>query len=161
MEKEDNLKDLKKDYKKIEKEYNLPDFEKLNEDFQIEKVIEVKTDFLIREIRKFMADKFSNYLRFIEAILNPVNVSMFIFSIIKSIGVEEKNKLTDIYKDLAKIEVDLIELEVEFIEEKEANFIKEAYNTWQKIKKDLLNVVGVIKKNWDNKSEVNEKGYFG
>ncbi len=161
MEKEYNLKDLKKDYKKIQKEYNLPDFEKLNEDFQIEKVIEVKTDFLIREIRKFMADKFSNYLRFIEAILNPVNVSMFIFSIIKSIGVEEKNKLTDIYKDLAKIEVDLIELEVEFIEEKEANFIKEAYNTWQKIKKDLLNVVGVIKKNWDNKSEVNEKGYFG
>jgi len=147
MEKEYNLENLKKDYKKIQKKYDLPDFEKLNEDFQIEKVIEVKTDFLIREIRKFMADKFSNYLRFIEAILNPVNVSMFIFSVIKSIGVEEKNKLTDIYKNLAKIEVRLIELEVKFIEEKEADFIKESYNIWQKIKEDLLNVVGVIKKN--------------
>jgi len=161
MEKEYNLENLKKDYKKIQKKYDLPDFEKLNEDFQIEKVIEVKTDFLIREIRKFMADKFSNYLRFIEAILNPVNVSMFIFSVIKSIGVEEKNKLTDIYKNLAKIEVRLIELEVKFIEEKEADFIKESYNIWQKIKEDLLNVVGVIKENWDNKSEVNGKGYFG
>ncbi len=161
MGKESDLENLKKDYEKIQRKHDLPSFQELNEDFQIEKVAEIKTDFLVREIRKFMADKFSNYLRFIEALLQPVNTPMFIFSIIKSIGVEEKKKLTDIYKKLVKIEVRLIELDVEFFEEKEVDFIKESYEIWQKIKKDMLEIFESIKKNWDNKSEVNGKGYFG
>lgn len=161
MEKESDLENLKKDYEKIQRKHDLPSFQELNEDFQVEKVAEIKTDFLVREIRKFMADKFSNYLRFIEALLQPVNTPMFIFSIIKSIGVEEKKKLTDIYKKLVKIEVRLIELDVEFFEEKEVDFIKESYEIWQKIKKDMLEIFESIKKNWDNKSEVNGKGYFG
>lgn len=160
IEKSD-LENLKQDYEKIQRKHDLPSFEELNKDFQIEKVAEVKTDFLVREIRKFMADKFSNYLRFTEAVLQPMNTPMFIFSIIKSVGTEEKKKLTDIYKKLVKIEVRLIELDIKFVEEKEVEFIKESYEVWQEIKKDMLGVVESIKKNWDNKSEVNGKGYFG
>ena len=161
MEKKSNLKNLKQDYKKIQGKYNLPSFENLNEDFNIEKLVEVETDFLEREIRKFIADKFSNYLRFVETVLNPVNAPMFLFSIIKSIGADEKKKLTEVYKKLVKIEVRLIELDIKFIEEKEIEFIKESYEIWQEIKEDMLEILGVIKKNWDNKSEVNGKGYFG
>lgn len=155
------LQDLKKNYAKIQKQYDLPSFDELNKDFQIEKVAEGETDFLIREIRKFMADKFSNYLRFIEAILNPVNAPMFIFSIIKSIGIEEKNKLTDIYGKLSKTEIRLIKLDINFAEEKEADFVKESYKMWQEIKKDILDVLEVMKNNLGNKTEVNGKGYFG
>lgn len=161
MPEKSNLENLKKNYKKIQKQYGLPSFDDLNKDFQIEKLAEVETDFLIREIRKFVADKFSNYLRFIEAILNPVNAPMFIFSIIKTIGVKERNKLTGIYKKLAKIEVSLIKIDIEFHEEKEVAFVKESYNLWQEVKKDLLDVVSMIKKNWGNKFEVNGKSYFG
>ncbi|MAH03870.1 hypothetical protein CMI39_03750 [Candidatus Pacearchaeota archaeon] len=161
MKKECNLDNLKKDYKKIQTKYSLPSFEKLNEDFQIEKIAEVETDYLLREIRKFVADKFSNYLRFIEAILHPVNAPMFVFSVIKSIDIEDKNKLVEIYKKLAKTEVRLIEVDVDFSLEKEAEFINESYKLWQGIKKDLLDVIDKIKKNWDNKFEVNNKGYLG
>jgi len=158
---ESNLENFKRDFKKIQKKFNLPDFEKLNEDFQIEKIAEVETDYPTREIRKFIADKFSNYLRFIEAILHPVNAPMFIFSIIKSIGAEEKSKLTEIYKKLARSEVRLIELDVEFSEKKEAEFIKDSYELWQTVKKDMLIVVDVVKKNFGNKLVQNGKGYFG
>ena len=161
MAKESDLENLKKDYLVVQRKYNLPSFENLNEDFQIEKIAEVETDILIREVRKFIADKFSNYLRFVETILNPSNAPMFVFSIIKSIGVEEKKKLIEVYKELTKIEIRLIELDTDFFEEKEAEFIKEAYEIWQKIKKDVLEVVEVIKKNLDNKFEVNGKSYFG
>ena len=130
-------------------------------DFQIEKLAETETDFLIREIRKFIADKFMNYLRFIESVLNPVNVPMFVFSIVKSIGEEEKKRLTEVYKKLAKCEVDLIELDIEFSEDEEARFVKEACVLWGKMKNDILGVIGVIKKNWGNKLEVNGKNYFG
>lgn len=161
MKDKSNLENLKKDYKKIQEQYNLPDFAELNEDFHIEKISEVNTELLLREIRKFMADKFSNYLRFIETILNPVNAPMFVFSFVKSIGLEDKKKLTEIYKKLAKIEIDLIELDISFIEKKEVEFVKESYKIWQEIKKDLLEVIETIKKNWDNKGEVNGKQYFG
>ena len=161
MEKKSDLGKLKEDYKKIQKKYGLPGFEELNKDFQIEKIAEIETDFLIREIRKFMAEKFSNYLRFIETILQPVNVPMFIFSIIKSIGVKEKERLTDAYKKLIKVEIRLFELDIKFSEEKEIAFIKESYEMWQEMKKDILEIVGVMKKNLDNKSETNSKDYFG
>ncbi len=161
MSEECNLENLKEDYKKIQKKYDLPEFKKFNEDFQIEKLAETETDFLVREIRKFMADKFMNYLRFIESILNPVNVPMFVFSIVKSIGEEEKKKLTEVYKKLAKCEVDLIRLDVKFSEDDEVKFVKESYDLWQEMKKDISGVIEVIKKNWDNKVEVNGKGYFG
>jgi len=156
-----DLESLKENYKKIQKRYDLPEFEKLNEDFQIEKLAETETDFLVREIRKFIADKFMNYLRFIESILNPVNVPMFVFSVIKTIGEEEKKRLSEIYKKLAKCEVELIKLDLEFSEDTEAVFVKEHYELWQEMKKGILEVIEVIKKNWDNKLESNGKGYFG
>ncbi|MCX6750104.1 MAG: hypothetical protein NTZ83_01470 [Candidatus Pacearchaeota archaeon] len=159
--KESDLEKLKENYKKIQKVHNLPDFDKLNLDFSIEKVAEVETDFLIREVARIMAEKFSNYLRFVELILNPVNSPMFIFSLIKTIGESEKKKLSEIYKELAKIELNLIELDVDFSEKKEAEFINSSYKTWMSVKKDFLEVIEKIKSNWDSKQENNNKAYFG
>lgn len=159
--KESNLENLKKDYKKIQSKYNLPDFKELNEDFNIEKISETETEYLIREIRRFMGEKFSNYLRFSEAILNPVNVQMFILSIIKTIMPEDRKKLVEIYKKLSRMEVQAIELEIEFSDKKESDFIKESFKIWRETKKDLLEFVNTIKKGWDNKFEMNSKSYFG
>ncbi len=95
MEKEWNLGQLKNNYKIFQEEYNLPSFEKLNEDFQIEKAAESETDFILREIRRCITDKFFNYLRFVESILTPVNAPMFVFAITKTIGTKDREKLMD------------------------------------------------------------------
>jgi len=159
--KESELEKLKENYKKIEKTYNLPSFDKLNTDFAIEKIAEVETDYLIREVTRIMAEKFSNYLRFVELVLNPVNSPMFIFSLIKTMGEDEKKKFSEIYKRLARIELDLIEADVDFSEKKEAEFINNSYKIWINMKKDFLYVIEKIKSNWDNKNENNSKAYFG
>lgn len=161
MKDETDLENLKKNYRILQKKYSLPEFAEMNKDFSIEKIAETETDFLLREIRKFMVDKFSNYFRFIEAVLNPVNAPMFVFSIVKTIGNDEKKKLTEIYKKLAQIEIEIIELDIDFVEEKEVKFLKESYKVWQEIKKDFLKILEIIKKNWNTKSETNGKGYFG
>jgi hypothetical protein len=160
-EKDCKLEELKENYKKIEKEYNLPSFNELNKEFSIEKVSEIETDFLIREIGRVMAEKLSNYLRFVEMILNPVNAPMFIFSLVKSLGEDERRILSNIYKDLTKIELNLIELDVSFSEKKEADFINNSYKTWMNIKKDLLIIIEKIKSSLDNRYENSNKGYFG
>lgn len=161
MAKELCLDDFKNDYARLQEKHGLPGFEQMNEDFSIEKLAEVKTEYLVREVRKFVADKIGNYMRFVEALVQPSNVPMFVFSIVKSMGDEGQKKLKEIYKKIAKLEIDLIELDLVCAEEKEAQFIKEAYKIWQQIKAESLDVVELIRKNWDNNIKKDSKGYFG
>lgn len=161
MAEEWNLKKLKEIYFDFSKQYNLPLFEKLNEDFQIEKAAEFETDFVLREIREIITNKFLNYLRFVESILNPSNTPMFMFAVVKTLGNKEREKLSDLYKKIAKIEIDLIEFDLEYSEKKEAEAIKKYYEIWQAIKKDFIEIVKVIKNNWDNKEEKDKGNYLG
>ena len=161
MLEESKLQKLKEKYSVLRIKYNLPNFEELNGEFQIEKTAESETDFILKEIRRYMVDKLLNYLRFIESLLSPVNVPMFVFAITKTLGEHEKEKLRELYKKIAKVEVEFIELDLEYSESKEAESIKKYYSFWQEIRKELLIIVGVIKENWDAKAEDNGKGYFG
>lgn len=156
-----NLELLKERYFEIQKKHNLPSFEELNQEFGIEKTEIEKFDILIREIRKYVADKLLNYLKFIETILNPSNASMVIFSIIKALGEDEKKKFTEIYKKIAKIELDLIELDISFNEEKEAEFIKKGHILWKEISKDLMAIMDKVKENWDKESTKSGSSFVG
>jgi len=83
------------------------------------------------------------------------------FSLIKNFNAEDKKQLSEIYKKLAKNEIKLIEVDTEFSEKKEAEFVKSSYKLWQGLKKDILELLDGVEKKWDNKFEVDKKGYFG
>ena len=154
------LENLKNEYLELHKKYRLPSFQEMNEDFYIEKIAENETEILIREVRRTVGDRLTNYMRFVENLLNPVNVPMFVFSIIKLIGQEEKNKLSEIYKKLIKNEIRFVERDLEFDELKEAEFVRDSYGLWQEIKKELANILEKVDKNWGTKTEESSKGYF-
>ena len=86
---------------------------------------------------------------------------MFVFSVVKTLSSEDKSKLTEIYKELARNEIRLFAIDVEYSEKKEADFIRDVFKTWQKIKKDLVKILGTIEKNIDSKSDNNHRKYFG
>ena len=155
------LEQLKIEYLVLHKKYDLPGFKEMNEDFYIEKIAENETEMLMREVRRMVGDRLANYMRFIENLLNPVNVPMFVFSIIKLIGAEEKKKLQEIYKKLIKNEIKFVGRDLEFDEAKEAEFIKGSYRLWQEMKKEISGVFEMVDKNWETKTEENSKGYFG
>jgi hypothetical protein len=122
MEEEKTCLDiLKEEYSQLGSD--LPEFDSLNLDFQIEKLSEMETDYLAREIRKFVVEKFSSYLKFIESLLNPVNSSMIVFSIIKALNKEDKEKLIGIYKKLAKFELEVLKLDLDYSENQEIDFL--------------------------------------
>ena len=158
-----NIDFLRKAYRVLEKKYKLPEFDLLNRDFQIEKIADSETEYLLREIRKMISAVLTNYLRFVEIVLHPVNVPMFIFSIVKSLGKDELSRFKEIYKKLARKEIELIRLDLTYDEKGEVDFIKDSCKIWQGVKKDILDVIKTIEKNWDNKIELNGKGnnYFG
>ncbi len=155
------LDELKKNYEKLAKKYSLPSFDELNKDFYIERVSDIETDYVLREIRKFISDRYSNYMRFIEAILNPVNAPMFVYSIIKIISMEDKKILEGIYNKFMQIELMLIELDIQNTEAKEAEFIIKSYKEWQDFKKSMAIVFEAIKNNKSVKPEKNNGNYLG
>lgn len=158
---ESKLEKFKKEYLKLQKKYSLPSFEELNRDFGIEKASESETDIPIREIRKQISEKIYNYLRLIETLINPVNAPMSILSVVKTLNLEDKNKLAEVYKKFVKSELQLVLTDIEFSEKREAEFIKDTYKTWQEAKKEMIDVLGKVEKNLENKTENNGRKYFG
>jgi len=152
---------FKEEYKKIQEKHSLPDFDELNRDFMIEKIYEIETDYLIREIRKHIAERIYSYMRLIETMLNPQNAHLFVFSIIKTMNEDDKKKLSDTYSKLAKNEIKLIKVDLKFDEKKEAEFIKESCKLWEDISGEIYNIIDMAEKKVDNKFEKETKGYFG
>ncbi|MFW6233094.1 MAG: hypothetical protein ACOC3Z_00350 [Nanoarchaeota archaeon] len=162
MEEKTSIEELKEDYEILKNKYSLPDFTELNKDFSIEKISEIETELLLKEIRKFIADKLIHYSNFIEAILNPSNHSMFMFSFIRSICAKEKTKANEIYKELSKIRLQLIKVDITYSEEKEAEFIKNSFKKWKNIKEDIISILKNAEENFENKTpQCNNKDYFG
>lgn len=155
-----SLEELKEKYSELQTKFDLPSFQEMNEEFGIEKTDVEKFDILIREIRKYTVDKILNYMRFIENILNPSNASVFIFSVIKTLDNEDKEKLTEIYKKFSKIELDLIEIELKFSEEKEVEFIKKTYSIWKEVQEELLDIFSKIRTNWDKEVVKGDKSFI-
>jgi hypothetical protein len=89
----DCLDELKKEYEKHKKKYNLPEFTDLNKLFDIEDV-SIDTEFLLRKIRRSVSEKVAGYLRFIEIILNPSNAPIFFFKLVKKLDNDDKEAFT-------------------------------------------------------------------
>ena len=142
-------------YKPLKEKYQLPEFSELNKLFDIEE-IDPETEFLLRKIRRTISDKIGNYLRFTEIVLNPSNAPMFFFKILKKLTQEDKEALSKIYEQLGSSELKMLSLDVEYDEQKEADFINEMYKTFtQEIKKEFLKVIEKLNNGEDNSVKVN------
>jgi len=156
-----SLEELKNNYEILRKKYALPEFKQLNEEFDIEKVAENETECLLREIRKAIMDKAIAYLRFIEMLLNPTNAPLFFLALIKGLSVDDRKILEKLYDKIGHFEIDVIELDCQYSEEDEAGFIKKATKEWKIISDNMIKLVEVLRRNWNQKSKKDERGYCG
>lgn len=155
------LEKIKKQYEPFKKKYKLPEFSKLNEEFEIEKIQEKETDFLLREIRRTISDKVAAFLRFFELFLNPQTAPLFVLTSLKNLTTKEKEMIENLYKELVTLELVSVSLDIKYDESKEARFILESMKKWQKMKTDIQEITNSII-NFQNKSiEKKGKSYFG
>ncbi len=160
--KESDLEALKKEYAKLRGKYkNLPSFQQLNEDFEIEKIAEKETEFLLREIRKAIAEKSIAFLRFLESLINPSNAPLFIFAILKNLSAQEKKIVEKIYREFCKEEISTLKLDVCYDEKEEVRFIIDSTKRWQELRPELEKLTIALEKAWEKTAEKKEKSYFG
>lgn len=156
----EELETIKEKYEEAKSKHNLPNFEQMNDDFDISK-IECDTETILRDVRKAIISKFSSWLTFIETLINPSGGTMFHMYLVKSIGEKERKILSEIFSELGEIEIQAIELEIQYDEKKEAEFVNINFKKWQEMKKPLLEITGSLKDNWKKETIKKEKSYFG
>jgi len=161
QEKVGNIAKLKESYEIIRKKYGLLDFKFMNENFEIENIDCAETELLIKQLRKHMTEKVFYILRTLEAFSNPQNAPMFIFNIIKSFSESEKELIADLYKKLAKYEIDAFGLEASYDEKKEVELIKKIGTEWKEISDDLSKLYVSMKTNHEKDNKKANKSYLG
>lgn len=157
--KESNLEQIKKKYESLRKKYGLPSFNKLNEEFEIEKVQEKETDFLLREIRRATTEKIAAFLHFFELFLNPVTAPLFVLVSLKELTASDKELIESIYRQLVNIELTSIALDMAYNEKKEAQFIKQITEKWQELKTELQEFSALLLKIQTKQKE--KRSYLG
>ncbi|MGC9310054.1 MAG: hypothetical protein ACP5D2_05165, partial [Candidatus Nanoarchaeia archaeon] len=115
---ENKLIEKKQQYSKLKEKYSLPDFQSLAEEFDIEKIGEKESSFLIRDIRKVIGEKINAYLNLFETFLNPSQSSMFVFSLLRNIKEKETKQIKEMHKKLAKMQLELMKLDTIYSEDK-------------------------------------------
>ena len=159
--KEGNLERLKHEYSVLQKKYRLPSFEELNSDFDIEKIQERESEHLLRLVRMTMIEKIVAIVRFLEVFLNPTEAPtpLFIYAILKNVKQDTKKEIETMYKDLSKIELSSLSLDIDHQEKDEARFIIELAKVWGKEKIKLKEITNKLGMNWGKESS--ERNYLG
>ncbi len=160
---ENGLDVLKEKYEKLKEKYNLPEFYDLNKLFDIED-IDADSDFFLRKIRRVIADRIAGYSRFVEVILNPSNAPVFFFNLIKKLELKDKELIKEAYEVLGNLELEMMGLDLDYSEKKEAEFLKNIVLVFDKTIRPIF--LDVLKKLRDSDEKIDDKketsrSYFG
>jgi len=158
---EDELKKFKDNYNILRKKYSLPEFNELAENFDIEHAIEKETSFVLRDVRKTMAEKITSYMGLFETFKNPAHAPLFIMGILKNAESKDETLMGEIYEKLAKLQLEIIKLDINYSEEKEAEFIKKTSKTWTELKSQIYNLIEKLDKKFLEEKTSTKRGYFG
>lgn len=148
-------------YNESAQKYGLPEFEKISEDFDIEKIQDKESIFLIREIRRTINEKIAAYIHLFETLINPTTPPMFVFSILRNISTADKDTIKKIYKALSRTQIEVMKLDTIYKEESEAKFIKETFIIWQELKPTIYKLIERFESNFDEDDSSKKRSYFG
>lgn len=161
---EDNDKkekpELKEVYAEIMKKHDLPDYDKLVEDFDIDRC-DSEDEYLIRSIRRVIGEKVNAYLHFFEVLVNPSSPPVYIYSFLKNLKAKHKQTIKDIYAVLSRNQVKLMKLDTVYDEKEEAEFVSKFFKDWQVFKKDIYTIMQAIDDSFDSNASAKGRSYLG
>lgn len=153
--------DIKKEYNNLKNKYNLPGFEDLDNEFEL--YIIDKKCIVLRQIRRRMNEKVIFFCNIIERVLYPNPQSIPVMYESKFLE-GYKTNLNKLYRKLMVYERRSIDIDVRCDNEKDnADYIKDLFKEWVKLKKELSVYSKKLKEFWEIESKEDRKGevYFG
>jgi hypothetical protein len=137
--------DLLSEYKELQGKFSfLPDFELLARDFDVERVLEKDSSFLLREIRRLVVEKYLSFVHLFESFLYPSGHSVFVFSLVKGFDDSLKSEVKALFDELSSVQLSVIVLDTVYDERKEADFVAKLCSDYQKLKFRIVKVLETL-----------------
>jgi len=138
---------VKEAYDKIKKKYSvLPDYDELNIEFEIGSI--ENKEFLLREIRRKIEEKFALFMERIAKTLQPEHISISEFYEFGCFTVDEKTKLFSLFRELRLQYRKFMNLDLILDYKKEAEAINSALKFWKSFRKKLLPFFESLEQCW-------------
>lgn len=145
-------------YEELKEKYNLPDYDALNFEFELDK----DAKFILRDIRRKINTKINAFLDILEGVLQPEASSLSQMYEINFITEKGKQKVLDFYKKLMKISRNSDEIAINLDESQESEFIKKVFAEWNDIKSEMLLIIQKMKLSWEKElKQDNDMRYMG
>jgi hypothetical protein len=136
--------ETKEKYEELMKKHNLPSFEVLDNDFEINGI---EDQMLLRGIRKKISDKVDYYAHLLDSFMQPDNSFSSLYEIDAFTDLDREN-LMSLYKKMMILQRELVKLNLNFGEEVDAKFIKGFFDEWKQLKKDLAKIIEKVQSSW-------------
>lgn len=150
---------MKSTYNELFAKFSLPVWEELEREFEIEEAD--KPNLTLREIRRKMVEKISKHAKSIESILHPDGDLCSLYEC-QNVTDENKSKLFNVLKQLKALELHSAEVSVKNLDEKNAEFINSAFETWNLLANEIENFYKELKAGWQREdAEQAIQEYFG
>lgn len=152
MEKASSLVD---DYEKAKKAFKLPDYNLLENEFEISSI--EAPGFLLRQIRRKIEERISSVNHRIENVLHADSNSVSILYESSFFTNEDKVKILEMHRKIMILLKKLDEADILQDEKKDADIIIEAAAEWPRLRKECAEKIFIkITKGWQNPSEPDE-----
>lgn len=162
---QNNKKEAKADaviaeYSVLRKQYNLPDFELVDKEFEMRDISD--SFFLLRRIREQILERAEDFMKILEEILQPDTNIKNLYEC-KFFNDSDKEDVFKLYKQLMLLSRTALELDVLQDDAKDAEFIKNSVKEWPAFKKSMQAVANKMKVCWqkDISYKNNLGSYFG
>jgi len=152
---------MKNAYNKIKKDFDLPDFDILNYEFEIGDLD--PAGFLLREIKRKINDKFSDACELLSKLIQPEPTSLTELYEYRCFDDDAKKKIFELFSRIIYLKRKINESELLLDDKVDAALIKEAADVWPDIRKQLIPFVKELTVCWENTPESDKevKGYLG
>lgn len=154
--------DIKKEFEPLRKKYSLPNYEELNQEFEILYVSPIlEIAFPLRFVRRRISDKFIWVCNLFQNLLNPNPSSMIGLQESKYFDNSDRDKISKLLKEFMFFERQSLIQDLNPDEEKDAKLIKEMFQIWIKHKKDLILITEKLRDGWRKETKTEKDHYFG
>jgi hypothetical protein len=140
------FEEFKQKYALLNKTHNLPDFDEMNNSFDIGKIRRDSGN-LIRDIRRVMIEKISYYNKLLEMMINPSNASPIFLMLLNEITMEDKKVIESVMNKFVEIEINAHKLDVSSTETEEIKLIKKVFEIWNTEKSEVSYLIGILERN--------------
>jgi hypothetical protein len=145
------MDDYKTRYELLKNKHSLPKLDSLESEFEVQEMIlaaRYDPPNLLRFIRRGMVNLIWKWIDYMHSIVYPNPQSAILMKEADFCTEEEKKKILDIINRLIIFARQSIMLELNKEEQKDAQYIKDVYAEWIKIKPDITPIVTKVIKSW-------------